>query len=82
MSFQEWADDNIEIESYRLKQSRILITKMSLLFWKITDGRLRLSREGEWDYEPLPSNRSREYIEKHLFTLDEAKKILHEVDGR
>jgi len=40
--------------------------------WVILDGREVLDRHGNWRYEPLPSNRTDEFIAETRFTLEDA----------
>jgi hypothetical protein len=41
--------------------------------WAVTWGpRGCLSRQGTWDYEPLPSSREDDWLEQHRFTKSEA----------
>lgn len=37
-----------------------------------------LGADGEWDYEPLPSGRTDEWIATHRFGYDEALRLAHE----
>ena len=39
-------------------------------------GRRKQRNLNSWDYEPQPSSRTNEWIEQHLFTFKEAKKVL------
>jgi len=44
--------------------------------WAILADSMCLSKDGKWDYEPMPSNRSDEFIENHRWNnLDEAVRI-------
>lgn len=36
-------------------------------YWTVTRYNLRLSQSGEWDYQPLPSSRTEEWIAAHSF---------------
>lgn len=51
--------------------------------WAIKNRVNAYSRDGKWNYEPLPSSRSDEYITKNRFTLEEAyplaQKLSHEI---
>ena len=48
--------------------------------WAILDGGLRMNKKTkEWDYEPLPSSRTDEWIADHCFTLQEAQILIDEV---
>ena len=40
--------------------------------WAVRWMGIRYSRDGERDFEPIPSSRTGRYIERHSFTLDEA----------
>ena len=45
--------------------------------WAITDRFQNVMlRNGEWEHEPMPSNRSEEFLERTRFTLDEAFEIV------
>jgi hypothetical protein len=43
--------------------------------WAVLDGPYCLGRDGEWEYEPLPSNRDDEWIAAHRFDLDTAQRL-------
>lgn len=49
--------------------------------WAVLDGYGRRSygRDGEWDFEPSPSNRTDEWKVNHRWTLDEAVEVATEV---
>lgn len=40
--------------------------------WAIRSMGRTWSRSGEWEFEPQPSSRSREYLDRCRFSLDEA----------
>lgn len=40
--------------------------------WAIIDGGMRLNKNGKWSIEPIPSSRTRKFIDEHSFTYDEA----------
>lgn len=40
--------------------------------WAILDGSLCLSTDLEWDFEPMPSSRTDEWLLKHRFEAQEA----------
>lgn len=45
--------------------------------WAIVDGGLRINRKTKvWEYEPLPSSRTDEWIADHCFTLTEAQDFI------
>ena len=43
--------------------------------WTITQRGLCLNREGEFEYEPMPSNRDNDFLARCRFSFDEAKDI-------
>jgi len=47
--------------------------------WAVVYKGQRLSRRGQLDYEPSPSNRSIKFIKNHSFTLKEAKEAAHKL---
>lgn len=47
--------------------------------YAITDGHCCLGRDGEWDYEPLNSERTDEWLDEHRFTLEEAQELAAKV---
>ena len=40
--------------------------------WAITNIGTCLNRDGHWEYEPRPSNRTDEFLKRTRFTLNEA----------
>lgn len=44
--------------------------------WAIVNDGMCLNKNFEWEYEPTPSSRSDEFIERTRYTLDEAKVLL------
>lgn len=36
--------------------------------WAVTDGRQCLNNKGKWEYEPLPSSRTEEFLARCRFT--------------
>lgn len=49
--------------------------------WAVLEGRggsMCLGRDGEFDWEPSPSNRTDEWLASHRFTLDEALALARE----
>lgn len=57
---------NISIERRDLKKDS----------WAIVKSRFCLNRDLEFEYEPLPSSRDEDFINRTRFSLEEAKKIL------
>lgn len=46
--------------------------------WAVTRHRLCLGRGGDWDWEPIPSERDDEWIAEHRFDLDTALRLAKE----
>lgn len=42
--------------------------------WAVSNGCSVLATDGEWEYEPRPSNRDDDFLARTRFTLDEAKR--------
>ena len=53
----------------------LFIEKRGKDSWAITNIGNCYAKEGGWEHEPLPSNRSNEFIARTRFTLEEACKI-------
>ena len=43
--------------------------------WAIINGGMCWTRDGEWEYESMPSNRTDEFIARTRYTLEEAFKL-------
>lgn len=43
-------------------------------WWVVTNGGAVLNKDGQWEYEPLPSSRTDEFLARTRFTLSEAVK--------
>lgn len=43
--------------------------------WAVLDGPMCLGSDGEWEYEPLPSNRDDAWIATHRFDLETAQEL-------
>lgn len=46
--------------------------------WAIRHGGRCLSKDGRWDWEPLPSSRTDAWLQSHRFTEGEALRIAEE----
>ena len=64
-----------EVNSIKVLGTNYNIMRVTDILWALKDGSFRIARDGSIDIEPLPSNRSREYVEQHCFTLNEAKRL-------
>jgi hypothetical protein len=43
--------------------------------WAVVDGGSNLNRDGQWEYEPLPSSRDPAFFTRCRFTLDQALRL-------
>ena len=65
--------DELLIKAEKLRFSRdITVESRGPSQWAVCDGGMVLNSEGEWEYEPLPSNRIPEFIARTRFTFAEA----------
>jgi hypothetical protein len=46
--------------------------------WAIKHHAMCLGDDGEWDYEPSPSNREDDWLETHRFTMQDAIRLARE----
>ena len=49
--------------------------------WAVMASGNRLSKDLQWDYEPLPSSRTQEWIDNHSFTFPEARELLERIES-
>lgn len=47
--------------------------------WAVRNGGRCLSTQGDWDYEPLSSSRSGDWVARHRFRLEQALTLAREV---
>lgn len=59
-------------ESYRYCATEITVQKRSATQWCVSNGASVWSKDGQWEYEPLPSNRDEEFFQRTRYSLDEA----------
>ena len=71
----------LEIQTYRVKGTNITVERMTDFLWVVRKDGHRMARDGTWDYEPLPSNRSREWSQEHTFYLEQVKSMLDELNN-
>lgn len=51
--------------------------------WAIVSGSECMAKDGEWEYEPMPSNRDEDFFERCRYTYEEAVQALEKlVDSR
>ncbi|MEV6547942.1 hypothetical protein AB0M57_04440 [Streptomyces sp. NPDC051597] len=50
--------------------------------WAVLDGPFCLGLDGDWEYEPLPSNRTDEWISTHRFDLKTALELAKQAAPR
>ncbi len=53
-------------------RNAVFVEDRGEMAWCVCDGSLCLNRDGEWEYEPLPSNRDDAFIARTRYSLDEA----------
>lgn len=70
----------IAIQSYALVDNHSITIYNTLPgkdVWAIRKGdNMCLSRDGKFEYEPMPSERTEQFFKNNRFTLDEAKAML------
>lgn len=62
------------VESFRLA-ANVFIVKRGDGKWSVFNGCSVFNREGEWEYEPLPSSRDDDFIARTRFSFDEAFRL-------
>lgn len=67
---------NSEYEYLSIKRRYQNSFDEEILLFAIQSGSLVLNRDLEWCYEPLPSNRTEDFIKNTRFTFDEAVELL------
>ena len=68
-----------EVNSIKVLGTNYNIVRCTDILWALKEGSFRIARDGSIDIEPLPSNRTRDYVENHCFTLNEAKRMALEL---
>ncbi|WP_217925125.1 hypothetical protein [Miltoncostaea oceani] len=64
------------ISQFSLEETRVTISLRDRDRWAIVrSGGFCMNRSGQWEYEPLPSSRSDDFIARTRFTLTEATEI-------
>ena len=73
----------LEISEYTVtlqdkRQVRIIrcLQKDDHYLWKILEHNDTLNLDGKWEYEPMSSNRTDEYLNNNRFSLEKAKELL------
>lgn len=64
------ADDDVNSKVWRL-----VVTWRGGDRWAVTHMGSCLRRDGSWDYEPMPSSRSKRYLVEHRFSREEAIRL-------
>lgn len=64
---------NLPVKSYELPNGATINRDGTAEqeYWTVTHFGFRLSRNGDWDYQPVPSERSLEWILEHAFKTPE-----------
>ena len=66
--------------AYRFENSTIRIEWRGGDKWAVVDvGRLCLNSDGEWEYEPMPSNRDETFLGRCRFSFEEAVALARKV---
>jgi hypothetical protein len=63
-------EDNVNARHFTLK-----VEYRGRGLWCVTDGFFCLGKEGDWEYEPMPSEREDGWLETHRFDLDTALEL-------
>ena len=64
--------ESLRVLSYHVEK-QVMIEARGFDAWAVVDAIFVLNREGEWEYEPQPSNRSDEFLARTRFaTAQEA----------
>lgn len=63
-------DDNIDHDTYA-----ITVEARGNGLWAVLRHRWCLGSDGEWEFEPIPSERTDEWLASHRFPLDEAVEL-------
>ncbi len=71
-------DAKIAPTKYRVGSERLYIEERGNDLWAVTDGAYVLNTNGEWEYEPFPSSRTKEFIARTRFSFSEAKRLAME----
>ena len=76
MTNEEMDAAGIHACAYRLDGgSRIRVEWRGTGLWAVVDTGQCLNRDGEWEYEPLPSNRDDDFMARCRFPLNEALRL-------
>ncbi len=68
------------VSEYRFTEDRDIRVTMRMSQdgthrWAVFNGSSCLNTLGEWEYEPMPSSREEEYLERTRYTKDEALRL-------
>lgn len=64
--------------SYRYCATEITVELRSANKWCVTNGSSVWNTDGQWEYEPLPSNRDDEFFKRTRYSLEDAFKAARE----
>ena len=64
---------NTELQHITLERRALMENKD---YWTIFDGHNCLDKQGEWQYEPSPSNRKKEFLEQTRYSYEEAMELI------
>lgn len=75
----------LETVAYALKENPLITIDNTFRGredkWAIRQNGRCLNKDGEWEYEPMPSSRDEDFFARCRFSLDEAKKMLESDKG-
>lgn len=60
-------------------RARVTVEQRGYGKWAVVDGRFVLANDGEWEVEPLPSNRDNAFIARTRYSFDEAVERAKEI---
>lgn len=64
--------------SYRYCGSEITVELRSPAKWCVSSGAFVMNSKGQWEIEPLPSNRDEAFCERTRYSLEEAFQVARE----
>lgn len=72
MTDDEMAEAGIKPVKYQIKDGDVHVEWRGTGLWAVTRRGACLNRDGQWEFEPLPSNRDQAFFDRCRYTLDEA----------
>ncbi len=78
MTNEEMEAADIHVCAYRFGNTRVRVEwrgSRGTDTWAVVETGMCLNRDGDWEYEPLPSRRDEEFFTRCRFSLDEALRL-------